>query len=133
MVIAIMAMTIFAAALFAQASEIKYGMYSTLELHEESGDLVGIEVYITPKKNSGCWVVYMESEGDVEEPVVVPAKITNNTITFDVRRRGNKEKSTFTGTFNADGYLMGKFADGSKAPDGKDFIKLRRGNGYWQK
>ena len=107
----------------AQAPQVKVtGTFSSLEYNEESGDLLGAEVYIFV--SGGHWVLYQESPGEPVEPSLVKAKVSGDSIEFTVPDISGGKK-TFKGKISKS-HLIGKFS-GSK-----ELIKLPRRKSYWQ-
>ena len=114
------------------AENFKPGIYSSLEYHEESGDLVGVEIYVIPA-GAGYWVVFQESQGEPAAPVLAPAEVGGDVITFDLPDTGSGYAGRFTGKFLEDGQLVGGFNNSTIAPDGSELFSLRYGPGYWQR
>ena len=116
----------------ALAENFRPGIYSSLEYHEESGDLLGAEIYVIPA-GTGYWVVFQESQGEPAAPILVSAEIAEDAITFDLPDKGSGYAGRFTGKFLEDGRLEGRFEESGIAPDGSELFELRYGPGYWQR
>jgi len=115
---------------FAFAENFKTGTYTSFEYYEESGDVLGIEIFIIPSDKED-WVVFQTSEGYPEAPIIVPAKIFDNVITFEL-----PDSSSYSGRFVGeflDGYLIGKFENSALTPSGDKFFRLRYNPSFWQK
>lgn len=125
----IVTMLIFLSNSSAFAENFKNGTYTSFEYHEESGDIVGIEISIIPSRTE-YWVVFQESQGEPRAPIIVPAKIYNDTITFELPDSSNYS-GRFVGKF-LKGYIVGEFESSVLAPDGSKFFRLRYGSSYWQ-
>lgn len=116
----------------ALAENFKPGTYSSFEYHEESGDLLGVEIYIIPA-GAGYWALFQESQGEPAAPVLVPADVGGDVITFNLPDTGSGYAGRFAGKFLEDGQLVGKFDNSAIAPDGSELFRLRYGPGYWQR
>lgn len=105
------------------------GLFGQLEYHKESGDVVGLEVFIV-RGRSGYVAVLQLAEGVPEDPIVVPIKLEGAVLSFEVRFR--KETTLrYTGTVRRDG-LYGRFDNGAFSDRDDGFFLLRRGRSYWQ-
>lgn len=105
------------------------GIYSDMSIHEESGDLLGIEVFVV-LSTKGYSVVFQSSEGWPAVPVVAPAKIEGDTIAFDLPPHC-AYAGRFTGTVTEEG-ITGTFSEGRLGRDGNKIIRLKKGKSYWQ-
>ena len=116
----------------ALAENFRPGIYSSLEYHEESGDLAGVEIYIIPA-GAGYWALFQESQGEPAAPVLAPAEVNGDVLTFELPDTGYGYAGCFVGKFQEDGRLVGKFEGSAIAPDGSELFELRYGPGYWQR
>jgi len=57
----------------------KTGIFSNMRYHEESGDLLGIEIFIFVA-DEGYYALFQESEGGPGKPYLVPIVISNETF-----------------------------------------------------
>ena len=55
------------------SEERPYGMYSNMEISEETGDVSGFEFFILPS-NEGEFVVFQNAEGWPKKPIVLGTK-----------------------------------------------------------
>lgn len=110
------------------ASASPTGLFGRLEYHRESGDLVGLEVFIV-KGRSGYSAVVQIAEGVPEDPVVVPIRLEGGVLSFEVR--SGTTPLRYQGTVRADG-LYGKFDNGAFSDRKDGLFLLRRGQSYWQ-
>ena len=99
------------------------GCYSNLYYNEEGGDLLGYEFLIIPGKN-GYYVLYQESPGEPEEPLLLPVTVEGASIRFTLPP-GDASPGEFTGTLTADG-LTGRFSSNGEP------VVLKRKASYWQ-
>ncbi|MCM0148313.1 hypothetical protein [Photobacterium galatheae] len=86
------------------------GIYSSLNVHDESGDILGIEVTISESYSGKYFVTFQASEGQPRIPVVSEANVNRNEITFHVN-----EKNGYQGLFRGEissGQLKGHFEQG---------------------
>ena len=108
------------------------GIFSDLYYNEEGGDLLGTEIFVVVTGQGSNYAVFFQNwEGGSTFPVVVPAQVDGDKITFKVpppsdaagTYSGRISKSGFDGTWKH------KYDDGSYHTDP---IQLRRKNSYWQ-
>jgi hypothetical protein len=104
------------------------GHFGRLEYHKESGDVVGLEVFIM-RGRSGYVAVVQVAEGVPADPVVVPTKLDGATLSFEIP--SGKEILRYTGTVRPDG-LYGRFDNDAFSDRADGFFLLRRGQSYWQ-
>ena len=98
------------------------GCYSNLAYHEESGDLLGWELFIVFSSDT-YHVLFQESEGWPTVLLLLPLKVEGSSIRFTVPRAAGGQE--FTGTVSAAG-ITGRFADLNQE------IFLPRKPSYWQ-
>ena len=103
------------------------GVFGALEHHEESGDVLGLEVFIYNTRN-GYMAAVQVAEGEPEVPVVVPVRIDGQKMMFELPT-GN-ERLRYEGTIRAEG-LYGRFHNGaySDRADGRFLLKRARTSG----
>jgi hypothetical protein len=99
------------------------GIYSDLAYYQESGDLLGDEIMVLFSEQ-GYFVVLQYAEGVPSKPVLVPAVISGQRITFMLPPPMD-DWGAFVGEIEGD-HLVGKFQRSEQALD------LRRKNSYWQ-
>jgi hypothetical protein len=105
------------------------GIYSNMSVHEESGDVLGIEVFVV-LSSRGYFVVFQSSEGGPAVPVVAQAKIEGKSIEF-VLPPESAYAGKFKGTLTEEG-INGSFPSGRLGPDGSSVIRLKKGKSFWQ-
>jgi hypothetical protein len=106
------------------------GIYSDLEYHDESGDLAGTEIFLINTKK-GYYIYFQSSDGSGGVPVVVPAKLNENKLTFEIP----EDVADFSGVFQGqitDRVLSGRFTNGVLSKDGTNLFNLPKKNSYWQ-
>lgn len=99
------------------------GIYSSLSLNNESGDVLGEEIMIV-FSNKGYIATYQSSEGEPIIPVVTKVNIVNNTIIFTLPPPFDIQ-GEFIGTISKN-MLIGKFKKSNQV------LTLERKNSYWQ-
>jgi hypothetical protein len=109
------------------------GIYSGLSYHQESGDLLGTELFIVPSSDQqDGYVVFVQRwEGGTTFPVVVAVQVDGNELVFEVpapslakgEYRGRVTEKGFTGIWR---YRM---SDGSYR---EEPIQLSRKKSYWE-
>jgi hypothetical protein len=99
------------------------GIYSSLVFNKEGGDVLGDEI-IVGFSREGYYVVFQTSEGEPIVPVVVPAIVSNQKITFTLPAPMN-ERGQFIGKISRQG-LVGKFQGTGQV------LRLKRKTSYWQ-
>jgi len=117
----------------AQSRQKVTGFFSDLKLGRASGDLGGVEIFI-----SSAWVndphvralpqtkyyAYVQTaEGTAREPQLVPARLDGNRVAFDLTG-SYASMSPFTGAVVGDS-LIGSFGNGWN-------VRLPRRPSYWQ-
>lgn len=110
----------------ATAGELKQritGIYSDLTYHEESGDVLGDEVFVV-FSNQGYFVVFQGSEGAPYRPVVVPAQVDGASISFVLPPQVDP-RGAFSGQLVND-ELVGTFKNNGQS------IRLKKRASYWQ-
>jgi hypothetical protein len=99
------------------------GVYSSMSYNKEAGDIIGVEVFVVYSRD-GYRVIYQSSEGEPIAPIVVPAKIQGDSISFsvppDVDSRGS-----FVGKIEA-AQMIGVFSGSGEV------MTLKRRPSYWQ-
>lgn len=99
------------------------GIYSDMSYNDDSGDVLGDEVFIV-FSNRGYYAVFQGSEGEPYVPVVVPVKVEGNTISFTLPASVDP-RGQFHGKI-AGGELTGTFSGNAQT------IHLKRKASYWQ-
>lgn len=105
------------------------GIYSDMYYNEESGDVVGVEMFVVYARG-GYYVVFQESEGVPDPPVVVAALVQSDTITF-VLPADKGRQDRFRGVISPWG-ITGTFNSGRVNYEGSHTFKLKRKESYWQ-
>jgi hypothetical protein len=106
------------------------GIYSDLQYHDKSGDIAGTEIFLINTKK-GYYIYFQSSDGSGGMPVVVPAKLNNNKLTFEIPENGTDFSGFFQGEIT-DKVLSGRFKNGVLSKDGTDLFTLPKKNSYWQ-
>ena len=114
------------------------GIYSDLHFIAEAGDLLGTEIMIVPARGGEEWVVFHQHwEGYPRFPVVVPASVKRDRITFEVRYPPEEDEkpepaTEYEGritTAGFEGIRRYPLANGTMA---KEPVKLPRKKSYWE-
>lgn len=103
------------------------GIFINLYYHEEGGDLLGEEIFMSYGGNGTYWVSVQCAQGGVRPPFITNAKIQGNEITFEIpdTDRHLCVPGRFIGTILID-RIEGVFT-------GTDHrVVLKRGSSYWQ-
>jgi hypothetical protein len=106
------------------------GTYSSFKPHRGSGDLLGVELHILPSRK-GYFVVFQSSEGEPDQPVLVPAIVNGTRLSF-ILPPGGSYTGKFTGEINSR-YITGRFENGALSPDGASIWKIKGGASFWQR
>lgn len=102
-----------------------YGIYSNMEISDETGDVSGFEFFILPS-NEGDYVVYQDAEGWPKKPLILKLTLGGTTTTdHNVLRFRHPEMGPFVGRIEGK-RLLGEFSD-MRYP-----IELTKGNSVWQ-
>ena len=113
--------------MFAQVSgeEKSYGIYTNMEISEETGDISGFELFILPS-NEGDYVVFQDAEGWPKKPVVLKIVLGGTTVSENnVLRFSHPEMGPFVGKIEGK-KLIGEFTEM------RYHIELNKGNSIWQ-
>ena len=107
---------------FAEEKPSVTGVYSTLAYHEDSGDLMGMEIHIL-YSYSGYFAVVQCSGGD---PVIVRAEVKENSVSFSLSESDDEVCSirNYKGIVRQNDLKIKK--------DGGDLVLPRR-DSYWIK
>jgi hypothetical protein len=101
------------------------GIYTNMEFHPESGDVVGAEIFLV-RSGMGDFVTFQISEGAPFPPVVVPARINEQRISFELPEGNRPLSGVFEGEIGNDA-IRGNFAG-----TGFDLFVLKKKKSYWQ-
>lgn len=105
------------------------GVFGRLEYHEQSGDVLGLEVFVV-KGRSGYFATVQVAEGVPDDPVVIPITVEGAVVSFSLRVANNVIR--YRGTVRADG-LYGKFDNNAFSTRDDGHFLLKRGQSYWQR
>lgn len=105
------------------------GIFSNMRYNKESGDLNGIEVFIT-RSIDGYHVQFQSTANGALAPVLVSAEVDPPYIEFVLPRIPHSYSGKFKGKVSAQG-LQGRFESGQLVDGKKDFF-LKRKASYWQ-
>jgi len=103
------------------------GIYSDMCYNTESGDIVGMEIYVIYSK-AGYYVIYQSSEGEPSIPVIVKTTIKDSAIEFHIPE-GVPFSGDFQGqitSYGIEGRIVGYSGYASK-------LRLKRQLSYWQR
>jgi hypothetical protein len=100
------------------------GIYSTMRSSVQTGDVSGFEIFVLQGVDKS-FVLVQEAEGAPGYPVLVEARLTDSTLTFDLKETILRGLGDFTGRFQGT-QLRGKFT-GVAEP-----LTLSRGRSFWQ-
>lgn len=114
----------------AAIAEVVPGIYSGLTYHQESGDLLGMEVMLVPSREGWSAVVQV-AQGASVTPVVVKAEVQGEKVRFLLPPNESGYDGEFIGHITKEG-LEGGFTQGQLAPNGDKVFRLRKGPSYWQ-
>ena len=102
------------------------GVYSSLEIHSDSFDVLGDEMTISHADGGKHWVVFQHAEGSVNAPQVASLKVDASTGHFTFRLTGEMAAwGEFHGRITEDDDLIGIFDNGYS-------VKLPRKASFWQ-
>jgi hypothetical protein len=99
------------------------GMYSDMSYNSEGGDILGIEVFLVYSRD-GYRVIYQSSEGEPASPIVIPAKVKGNSISFSLPS-STDPRGDFTGIVEPT-EMVGTFSGNGET------VHLPRRSSYWQ-
>jgi hypothetical protein len=105
------------------------GIYTDMHRHPQTGDVLGVELFVV-QTNRGIYVVFQDAEGTPRVPVIVPGKIKNNRIEFELPERDGytgKFEGTITGSA-----IRGHFTNGQQSSSGTGEFALKRRTSFWQ-
>jgi hypothetical protein len=98
-------------------------MYSSMRV-TPSGDVGGWEFFVL-RGHHGDYVLLQLGEGQIGDPVLVPATLTPTTLTLELSGTAFEAMKWFRGRFEA-GRLRGEFGT-------EHTVDLPRGQSYWQR
>lgn len=119
------ALLLASACLCAQSADVSIppGRYGKFEYNSESGDLLGLELEVI-RGRSGYFVLFQAAQGEREDPVLIPAKVSG--LTFEIVV---PEGASYSGVLRATlkgKALEAKFANGQLSPSGEKVFKLQK-------
>ena len=106
------------------------GIYSDMARHQESGDILGIEIIISETK-SGYFAVVQTSEGAPCKPAVAAVVIQGKKIRINIPADACYS-GMLTGAVKPDGLLL-SFANGALSPRGDKEFLLPKKNSFWER
>jgi len=102
-----------------------YGIYSNMEISQETGDVSGFEFIILPS-NEGDFLVFQDAEGWPKKPLLLKLTLGGTTTSdTNVLRFSHPEMGPFVGKIDGE-RLLGEFSDM------RYHIELIKGNSIWQ-
>lgn len=113
---------------FAESSQLT-GVFSNIAYNRESGDLSGIEVFITNSRE-GYYVQFQSAQGEALPPILVKAVVDDSNVEFTLPNSANDYSGKFKGKIAKRG-LYGRFENGQLVNGKKDFF-LKRRKSYWE-
>ncbi len=115
----------------ANAAQAKVGgIYSDLHYNEDGDDLLGTELFIVASED-GWAVFYQHWEGGGDKPIVVPATVKDDRLSFDIPESysgGGKYEGLIT-TVGFEGTVQYRGKDGAVRDQP---IRLKRTKSYWE-
>ena len=99
------------------------GIYSNMSYNREGGDILGMEVFLV-YSHDGYRVVYQSSEDEPSSPMVIPAKVEGNAISFLIPS-GTDPRGNFIGKIEPT-EMVGTFSGNGQT------VHLPRRASYWQ-
>ena len=105
------------------------GIYSDMARHQESGDILGIEIIISETK-SGYFAVVQTSEGSPCKPAVAAVVIEGVKIRINIPADACYG-GMLSGLVKPDGLLL-SFANGALSPRGDKVFFLPKKNSFWE-
>jgi hypothetical protein len=105
------------------------GIFTNMRYNAESGDLTGIELFIT-RSDDGYHVQFQATANGALSPVLVSAEVNPPYVEFVLPKTPHSYSGRFKGKFTARG-LQGQFEGGQLVDGKKDFL-LKRTKSYWQ-
>ena len=105
------------------------GVFSDMAYHEESGDIVGMELFVV-NSVKGYHAVVQWSDGTPGVPAVVPVELSGARIAFELPATF-PARGRFSGVLSKEG-IVGKFDSDIIGADGTREMTLRRKPSYWQ-
>lgn len=106
------------------------GIYSDMARHQESGDILGIEIIISATK-SGYFAVVQTSEGMPCKPVVAAVVIEGGKIRINIPADACYD-GMLNGLIKPDGLLL-SFANGALSSRGDQAFLLPKKNSFWDR
>lgn len=107
------------------SEERPYGMYSNMEISEETGDVSGFEFFILPS-NEGEFIVFQNAEGWPKKPIVLKITLGGTKVSENnMLRFSHPEMGPFVGKIEGK-RLIGEFSEM------RYHIELTKGNSVWQ-
>jgi hypothetical protein len=101
------------------------GLFSSLAYHDDSGDLLGMEIYLLVGAKADYSAVVQCAGGEPSDPVVVKASINGTRVVFTLPAGLPECGTEFTGVISPKG-LRGRFSGESSDR------WVPRKKGYWQ-
>ena len=99
------------------------GLFSDMTFHSDTGDVLGMEVFLV-YSNRGYIAIYQSSEGEPSVPIVLPAKVNGNAVSFQIPPEVDG-RGSFVGTVS-NNELVGSFSGNGQR------VHLKRKPSYWQ-
>ena len=100
------------------------GIYSDMRSSAQTGDADGFEIFVLRGVDKS-FVLVQEAEGAPSYPVLVPAVLTDSTLTFDLRETILRGLGEFSGRFQGN-QLNGRFTGVARQ------LVLPPGRSFWQ-
>lgn len=97
------------------------GIYSDMLYHDETGDVVGVELFIFYSRE-GYYVLYQESEGSPNSLMLLPVTLKDNRVKFEYSY-DNDKYYTFSGVIVDDG-ILGTYSN-------ERSVELKRKESFW--
>lgn len=112
--------------LSAQAADtnLPVGRYGNFKYNSESGDLLGVELQVIQGR-SGYFALFQVAQGEREDPVLVPAKVSGATIEMVIPDGVSGYAGGFKATLKGK-VLEAQFSNGRLSPSGEKVFRLKR-------
>lgn len=102
------------------------GVFSSMESHPDTADILGDEMIISQAEGDKYWVVFQHAEGAAIKPLVAPVKVDSTTGHFSFHLPDEMASwGEFHGRITEEDDLIGIFDNGYS-------VKLPRKASFWQ-
>ena len=113
----------------AASSAVYTGTYGSLEFHDESGDLSGIELKFI-YSNDGHYLLFQSATGVPSTPVLTRVDIDDGIFIVEIPSGTDYSGAILKGIFTKKG-IIAEFTNGPVFPNGKKADLLEKTSSYW--